>query len=407
MKPYDVIIIGGGMVGATLACDLARQHRSVALIEARPPEPFKPDDPFDLRVSAISRASQYIFEGLEVWPLIEDMRSLAYDRMTVWDAGGESEIHFDAADIGEPDLGHIIENRVIQTALLQRLESLDEVDLLCPERVRGIDYQEDRVLVDLESGQQLSASLLVGADGARSWVREHAGIGHSIIRDYDQKAIVCVVRTEQPHAYTAWQRFLPTGPLAFLPLPDSHYSSIVWSADTAVADEIMALGDEGFCAAITEAFQSRLGEVIWTSQRAAFPLRGTQAAAYVKPRLALVGDAAHTIHPLAGQGVNLGLLDAAVLAEVLEGERDPGRYMPLRRYERMRRGENTLMMHSMEGFKRLFGSRLPVIGELRSAGLSIVNQSPLLKRQFMIQAMGLSGERPLLARGRYGKYGAL
>jgi len=399
MKPYDVIIIGGGMVGATLACDLARQHRSVALIEARPPEPFQSDDPFDLRVSAISRASQHIFEGLEVWPLIEGMRSLAYDRMTVWETGVESEIRFDAADIGEPDLGHIIENRVIQRALLERLETLDEVDLLCPERVRDIDYQEDQVLVDLESGQQLSASLLVGADGARSWVREHAGIGHSIVRDYDQKAIVCVVKTEQPHEYTAWQRFLSTGPLAFLPLPDRHYSSIVWSADTAVADEILALEDEDFCAAITDAFQSRLGKVGWTSQRAAFPLRGTQAAAYVKPRLALVGDAAHTIHPLAGQGVNLGLLDAAVLAEVLEGERDPGRYLTLRRYERMRRGENTLMMHSMEGFKRLFGSRLPIINELRGAGLSMVNRSPMLKRQFMMQALGLARERPRLARG--------
>jgi 2-octaprenylphenol hydroxylase len=399
MKPYDVIIIGGGMVGATLACDLARQHRSVALIEARPPEPFKPEDPFDLRVSAISRASQHIFEGLEVWPLIEGMRSLAYDRMKVWEGGRESELRFDAADIGEPDLGHIIENRVIQTALLERLEILDEVNLLCPERVRDIDYQEDRVLVELESGQQLSASLLVGADGARSWVREHTGIGQSIVRDYDQKAIVCVVRTEQGHEYTAWQRFLSTGPLAFLPLPDRHYSSIVWSADTAVADEVMALEDEEFCAAITEAFQSRLGKVSWTSQRAAFPLRGTQAAAYVKPRLALVGDAAHTIHPLAGQGVNLGLLDAAVLAEVLEGERDPGRYLTLRRYERMRRGENTLMMHSMEGFKRLFGSRLPIINELRGAGLSMVNRSPMLKRQFMMQALGLAGERPSLARG--------
>jgi 2-octaprenylphenol hydroxylase len=319
--------------------------------------------------------------------------------MTVWEGGRESELRFDAADIGEPDLGHIIENRVIQTALLERLEILDEVNLLCPERVRDIDYQEDRVLVELESGQQLSASLLVGADGARSWVREHTGIGQSIVRDYDQKAIVCVVRTEQGHEYTAWQRFLSTGPLAFLPLPDRHYSSIVWSADTAVADEVMALEDEEFCAAITEAFQSRLGKVSWTSQRAAFPLRGTQAAAYVKPRLALVGDAAHTIHPLAGQGVNLGLLDAAVLAEVLEGERDPGRYLTLRRYERMRRGENTLMMHSMEGFKRLFGSRLPIINELRGAGLSMVNRSPMLKRQFMMQALGLAGERPSLARG--------
>lgn len=407
MKRYDVIIIGGGMVGATLACALAQQHRTVAVVEARFPRPFSQDDPFDLRVSAISRASQHIFEGLEVWALIQKKRSLAYDRMVVWDGGAGGEIHFDAADIGEPDLGHIIENRVIQTALLEAIESLDDVDLLCPALVTDMDLQEDRVVVGLDSGDQLEAKLLVGADGARSQVRERAGIEHSIVRDYGQKAIVCVVKTDEGHEYTAWQRFLNTGPLAFLPLPDAHYSSIVWSADTAVADEIMALDDEAFCAAISEAFESRLGRVGWTSERAAFPLRGTQAGAYVKPRLALVGDAAHTIHPLAGQGVNLGLLDAAALAEVLEGERDPGRYVALRRYERMRRGENTVMMHSMEGFKRLFGSRLPGIGRLRGLGLSMVDRLPLLKRQFMIQALGLSGERPSLAQGRYGKQDAV
>jgi 2-octaprenylphenol hydroxylase len=405
-KTYDVIIVGGGMVGAALACALARQHRSVAVIEARAPQPFSQDDPFDLRVSAISRASQHVFEALGVWPLIQKKRSQAYDRMVVWDES-DGEIHFDAADIGEPDLGHIIENRVIQTALLEAIASLDEVDLLCPAQVDDLDLQPERVVVTLDSGDQIEASLLVGADGARSQVRERLGIAYSVVRDYDQKAIVCVVRTEQGHDYTAWQRFLNTGPLAFLPLSDAHYSSIVWSADTAVADRIMVMDDEAFCTAIGEAFEFRLGRVDWTSARAAFPLRGTQAAAYVMPRLALVGDAAHTIHPLAGQGVNLGLLDAAALAEVLSGERDPGRYVALRRYERMRRGENTVMMHSMEGFKRLFGSRLPGIGPLRSLGLSMVDRLPLLKRQFMVQALGLSGERPALAKGGSGKQNAL
>jgi len=407
MKAYDVIIVGGGMVGAALACALASQHRSVAVIEARAPQPLSQDDPFDLRVSAISRASQNVFEALGVWPMIQDKRSQAYDRMVVWDESGGGEIHFDAADIGEPDLGHIIENRVIQTALMEAIDSLDEVDLLCPTQVADMDLQEDRVVVTLDSDDEIEASLLVGADGARSQVRERLGIGHSVIRDYDQKAIVCVVRTEQGHDYTAWQRFLNTGPLAFLPLPDAHHSSIVWSVDTAVADRLMALDDDAFCVAIGEAFEFRLGRVDWTSARAAFPLRGTQAAAYVMPRLALVGDAAHTIHPLAGQGVNLGLLDAAALAEVLSGERDPGRYVALRRYERMRRGENTVMMHSMEGFKRLFGSSLPGVGQLRSLGLSIVDRLPLLKRQFMVQALGLSGERPALARGKFGKQNAL
>jgi len=379
MKHYDVIIVGGGMVGATLACALAAQHRSVAIIEAFEPEPYSPGDGFELRVSAISRASQRVFENLDVWSLVEQRRMAAYDRMVVWDEGTAG---------------------IIQTALLEKIAILDDVDLLCPERVEKISYHEDRVVVDLESGVQLESALLVGADGARSQVRQGAGIGHSVVRDYGQKAIVCVVRTEKPHEYTAWQRFLDTGPLAFLPLPDVHYSSIVWSADNDYADALMALSDEDFMARMGMAFEYRLGGVTWTSERAAFPLRGTQAEHYVLPRLALVGDAAHTIHPLAGQGVNLGLLDAAALAEVLDGEHDPGRLLTLRRYERARRGENTIMMHSMEGFQRLFGSQLPVVSMLRGMGLSLVDRTPMLKQQFMYQAMGVAGERPLLARPR-------
>jgi 2-octaprenylphenol hydroxylase len=400
MKQYDVIIVGGGMVGATLACALAAQHRSVAIIEAFEPRPYSPDDDFELRVSAISRASQQVFQNLGIWPLIEQRRMAPYDRMVVWDEGTAGVIHFDAADIAEPDLGHIIENRIIQTALLEKIATLDDIDLLCPERVEKISYHEDRVELELESGKQLEAALLVGADGARSQVRQGAGIGHSVVRDYGQKAIVCVVKTEQPHEYTAWQRFLDTGPLAFLPLPDVHSSSIVWSADSDYADELMTLSDEEFMARMSGAFEHKLGKVTWTSERAAFPLRGTQAEDYVQPRLALVGDAAHTIHPLAGQGVNLGLLDAAALAEVLEGERDPGRLLTLRRYERARRGENTIMMHSMEGFQRLFGSQLPMVSTLRGIGLSLVDRAPMIKRQFMYQALGVVGERPALARQR-------
>lgn len=401
MKHYDVIIVGGGMVGATLACALAEQHRSVAIIEAFEPKPYADDDAFELRVSAISRASQQIFENLGIWPLIEKRRMAAYDRMVVWDEGTDGIIHFDAADIAEPNLGHIIENRVIQTALLEKIQGIDDIELLCPERIKSIDYEEERVVVNLESGTSFDAALLVGADGARSQVRQAAGIGHSVVRDYGQKAIVCVARTERSHEYTAWQRFLNTGPLAFLPLPDVHHSSIVWSADNDYADELMKLSDEDFTARMTAAFESQLGRVTWTSERAAFPLRGTQAEHYVLPRLALVGDAAHTIHPLAGQGVNLGLLDAAALAEVLEGERDPGRLLTLRRYERARRGENTIMMHSMEGFQRLFGSQLPVVSVLRGAGLSLVDRIPVLKEQFMYQALGIAGQRPALARQRF------
>jgi len=398
MNSYDVIVVGGGMVGASIACALADQQRRVAVIETRMPKAFSSDDPFELRVSAISRASQNLLENLGAWDLIRSRRMVAYDRMVVWQEEASGEVCFDAADIGEPDLGHIIENRVIQTALVDAMAAREEIDFLCPESVSAIDYREDDVAVTLGSGNTLSARLIIGADGARSFVRTRAGISHSIVRDYEQKAIVCVVRTRDPHEYTAWQRFLNTGPLAFLPLPDLHHFSVVWSADTGRADQIMMLDDAAFMQAIGEAIEFRFGPVEWTSERAAFPLRGTQAEHYVRPRLALIGDAAHTIHPLAGQGVNLGLLDVAALAEVLKRAPDPGAYHLLRRYERMRRGDNTLIMHGMEAFKRLFGTRLPLLGELRGMGLSAVNQSPWLKQQFMAQALGTSGEIPELAR---------
>ncbi len=396
MKSYDVIVVGGGMVGASIACALADQHRHVAVIETRMPEPFQQEDPYELRVSAISRASQNLFQNLGAWEKIQSRRMVAYDRMVVWQEGGIGEVCFNAADIGEPDLGHIIENRMIQTALIDAMAERDDIDFLCPESVASIDYHEDQVVLGLGSGETLSAQLLIGADGARSFVRGQAGIGHSVVRDYDQKAIVCVVRTQHSHEYTAWQRFLSTGPLAFLPLPDLNHFSIVWSADTRRADEIMGLDDEQFMRAIGEAIEFRFGRVEWTSERAAFPLRGTQAEEYVRPRLALLGDAAHTIHPLAGQGVNLGLLDVAALAEVLKSVDDPGAFHQLRRYERMRRGDNTLVMHSMEAFKRLFGAKLPLLGEVRGMGLSMVNDSPWLKQKFMNQALGTTGDLPEL-----------
>ncbi|RMG55144.1 MAG: FAD-dependent oxidoreductase [Gammaproteobacteria bacterium] len=396
MTQADIVIIGGGMVGATLACALAERHWRVALVEARPPQPFDPDSPWDLRVSAISRASQRIFEHLQLWPAMQAMRVSPYDRMVVWEEGA-GEIRFDAADMAEPDLGHIIENRVIQRAAWQRLEQLDDVLLHCPARIATLETADEAVRVGLEGGETIEARLVVGADGARSRLRELAGIGVSR-QDYGQKGIVCLVEVERGHEYTAWQRFLPSGPLALLPLADTRQCSIVWSADTPLADELMALDDAAFAERLQAAFGTRLGALRPLGRRAAFPLAGSQAQHYVQHRLALVGDAAHTIHPLAGQGVNLGLLDAADLVDRLRPGHDPGGRAALRAYERTRRSEDVLMMRAMEGFRYLFGNELAPLRLLRGAGLSLADRLPPLKQAFMRQALGLRRDLPALAR---------
>ncbi|MEJ2061152.1 MAG: UbiH/UbiF/VisC/COQ6 family ubiquinone biosynthesis hydroxylase [Gammaproteobacteria bacterium] len=395
---YDVIIAGGGMVGATLACALGQGGLRVAVLEQQAPRPFHRGDDYDLRVSAISRASQRIFEHLGVWPLLSARRISPYLHMCVWDAGGSGEIRFDSLDVGESCLGHIIENRVIQDALHQRLKDFQSVDVLLHAALEDFEVGADEVQVTLGDGRTLTARLLVGADGARSRVRERARIEWRV-QPYDQLGVVATVTTEKPHQATAWQRFLPTGPLAFLPLADGR-CSIVWSADTARAEDLMQLSDEDFIHQLGQAFGYKLGRITAVSPRAAFPLRGAQAAHYVKERVALIGDAAHTIHPLAGQGANLGFLDAAALAETLLGcGRDIGSLRVLRGFERSRRGENILMMRAMEGFKRLFGNRIPPLMRLRNWGLGMVDAAPPLKKEFIRQAMGLGGDLPQLARG--------
>ena len=289
------------------------------------------------------------------------------------------------------EFGHIIENRVIQDALLERLRGLDQVQWVCPGRLQGVDVDAECVTVTLEDGQRLFAGLLVGADGRNSAVRDHAGI-HAQVSDYGQQALVAVVATERPHAETAWQRFLPTGPLAFLPLFDGR-CSIVWSATSAEAQRLLQLEDAAFCAALGEAFGFRLGKVLDCGERVLFPLLRQSAQHYVRPRIALVGDAAHVIHPLAGQGVNLGLKDARELADTLLAAsaqgRDVGAFGVLRRYERARKGDNLLMMRLMDAFKQLFGTPAAPLRWARNAGLNLVDAVPALKNQIMRSAMGL------------------
>ncbi|MFZ1643391.1 MAG: UbiH/UbiF/VisC/COQ6 family ubiquinone biosynthesis hydroxylase [Candidatus Contendobacter sp.] len=398
---YDLIIAGGGMVGSALACALGDTDLKIALLEGTPLERVRPGEDLDSRVSAISRASQRIFAAVGAWDGMTAWRVSPFRDMRVWDATGFGNIHFDSAALGEPLLGWIIENRVIQFALLERARQLPAVNLLCPVALETAQaLEKDLWRVRLNDGREFTTRLLVGADGASSKVRQLAGI-ETGGWGYGQNAVVANVRGAEPHRETAWQRFLPTGPLAFLPLHDGR-CSIVWATTPEQADVLLALDEGDFGAALAAAFDRRLGAIVEVGPRAAFPLRLQHAHAYVKPGLALIGDAAHVIHPLAGQGVNLGLLDAATLAEVvldaLAAGHDFGALKVLRRYERWRKGDNVLMLGLMDGFKRLFGASLPPVRLLRNVGLNLTDAAGPLKNLIARRAMGLAGDLPRLAR---------
>jgi 2-octaprenylphenol hydroxylase len=393
-KRYDVIINGGGMVGATMAGLLAKQGKKVAVIEAFKVKKVLKKDPYELRVSAISKASKKALVDAGAWDSIVSQRVSPYEKMIVWDAAGDGLVEFDAAQLGEPELGHIIENRAIQFALTKALKQDERVGLYCPDSLSHFSVDDDQVHVELESGKQLSAQLLIGADGAHSRVRALANIDFER-DDYGQSGLVCVVKTEKHHEYTAWQRFQVSGPLAFLPLSDGS-CSIVWTLPSDRADYYLSRSDDDFKAALGEALDYKLGEITELGQRATFPLKGSQAKQYVKPRIALLGDAAHTIHPLAGQGVNLGLKDAVALSQVLSSvtpgnpgaTKDLGSYKLLRRYERARRGDNVLTMRAMEAFRLLFGHSAAPVKTLRNMGMKLFNQTPVLKNEIVKKAMG-------------------
>ena len=398
---YDMIIVGGGMVGATLACGLATSTEQVkiAVVDAFAPTLEWNEESYDMRVSAITRASQTIFRNIGAWEKICEQRLSPYRDMFVWDAAGNGELHFDSADLGEPDLGHIIENRVIVKALHQRMHELENIDVLCPAQVENVEYRDDNARLILKDQTQFTANLIVGADGSRSWIRQQADIAVKGW-DFDQAALVTTVKTEQYHQETAWQRFLNTGPLAFLPLTDG-YSSIVWSTTPEEAKRLSEIPEADFAAELEQAFDSKLGKIESVAERAVFPLRLFETMNYIKPRLALVGDAAHTIHPLAGQGVNLGLADVASLIDVvmaaLNDKKDIGSVAVLRRYERWRRAENRSMLVAMDGLKRLFGSELSIVKELRNVGMNLTDKVTPLKNIMMRQAMGISGNPPSLS----------
>ncbi|WP_461481609.1 UbiH/UbiF/VisC/COQ6 family ubiquinone biosynthesis hydroxylase [Porticoccus sp.] len=399
---FDIVVVGAGMVGASFAALVAGsdwgQTLRIGVLEASPFAMPDLSDSFDPRVVALTATSRQLLDRVGVWQQIADRRACPYRRMAVWEADGTGHIEFDCAEVRQPNLGHIVENALIVQALLQRLGQLPNVTLLCPAQVTGLEREADSqaVIIRLADGGSVATRLLAAADGAHSKVRELCGLP---LRqwDYGHQAIVTTVTTEREHGYTARQRFLPEGPLAFLPLRDEqgdcHHCSIVWSQQPEKAAELMALDDAAFCRALTRAGDHCLGEVVAVDKRYAIPLWQRHAVDYVLPGVALLGDAAHTIHPLAGQGVNLGFQDVLVLAEEvqrsLSRQLSPGELNGLKRYQRRRKPHNLGMMVTMEGFKRLFESRGLPLRLLRNDGLKLANRLGPIKNRLVRQAMGL------------------
>ena len=404
-REYDIAIIGGGPVGATTAALLARHGgflpERIALLAPELEEASPPQGPPDLRVAAISRSSQQVLRNARAWSRLPAERLCAYECMRVWHESvpydGPEVLVFRAAELAEAELGHIVENRALAAASLEAFR--EQGGTVIASTITSVSTAAEAVRLDTRSGE-FTARLIVGADGARSQVRE---LLHLALRshDYRQSAIVATVETARAHQFTAWQRFLADGTLALLPLFDGS-CSIVWSVHQPRAQELMALGTDEFNAALDVASDRVLGRVRLLSERIAVPLRRATAVSLIGERVALVGDAAHVIHPLAGQGVNLGLLDAAALCEVLAGgvaeREDPGAARLLTRYEQLRLTDDTLMSWSMSAFNEIFARGPGPGGWLAARLLGLAGASGSTRRLFARRAMGLSGELPGLAR---------
>lgn len=394
----DIAIVGGGSVGLALACALASQSNlSIVLLESIPERAVFSADHYHHRVSAISLSSVNIFKSLGVWSAMTAQRVSGFSGIKVWDADHPEDLAFNSNEIGEPLLGYIIENIVVQNALETKLRTLPNVRIISPIQLTSMHNTADAVILN----ECIKAKIAVAADGANSWLRQQAGIavqGES----YDQEAIVATVTTTKPHEKIARQVFLPQGPLAFLPLDEAHTCSIVWSNQKPEAQRLMALDDQAFSVALAAAFGQRLGEVKKISKRYIFPLKKQQAANYVAGRIVLVGDAAHVVHPLAGQGVNLGLLDAASLAEIIleaiKSKADFSASSCLRRYERWRRADNIALLTGVDILKQIFASDNVSIKTMRSVGLALTRRLGLLRNIFTRYAVGHREGLPQLAK---------
>ncbi|WGE32391.1 FAD-dependent monooxygenase [Actinobacillus genomosp. 2] len=393
MKSADIVIIGGGMVGLALAALLADTDLQIKIIERYIP---KTDQTFSNRVSAINATSEKMLKQIGAFQLIPPERLSPYQKMSVWEQDSFARIEFDNNDpaiqqLALHQLGFIIENNQIQTALWQKVSQQNNVEIILS-APQTIGISENGAFLTLENGEMISAKLVVGADGAHSWLRKQIHIPLTS-KDYEQTALVCNVKTVESHQYTAQQIFSPESILAFLPLPDQHLCSIVWSLLPDKAQQLQACDEQQFNRALTIAFDNRLGLVEVQSERSIYPLVARYARDFAQSRIALIGDAAHTIHPLAGLGVNLGFADAITLAEEIKQHsvvgNDIGEYRHLRRFERIRKAEAIKLLTAMEGLKQLFNGNHPLKKFIRGVGLSVTDQLPPLKKFFLAQAVGI------------------
>jgi len=387
---FDALIVGAGIVGSSAALALAQLDLRVALIEAQPPPQWRKEEEVDLRVVALASSSVELFGRLNVWKAISEARICPYRRMQVWDAQSSGELYFDAAESGDGALGYIVENRLIQHVLWQKLQQCPAIELYCPAVAATTHLTDQNRFVELADGTRLRGRLVIAADGSLSPLRQMLQMntqGH----DYAQRAIVAHVQTERPHQFTAWQRFLPSGPLAFLPLSEGH-SSIVWSASTVEAERLLTLDDHDFLAQLGAAFDFRLGRITSCTPRMSFPLKLQLADSYIAARFVLIGDAAHTVHPLAGQGVNLGLRDVIALVDVIEQAKskksDFSTFINLRKYERKCKSENFMTAWSFDGINRIFSSNSTSLGFMRGVGMRLIHRISPLKQILVNRAAG-------------------
>ena len=399
---FDVIVVGAGLIGAASACLFARQGLRVGLVEAREAGASAGQDE---RVSAVNLAVGNLFRALDVWPGIDPGAISPYHAMKVWDRNSPAKISFLAADLGEQCLGYIIENRLMIAAMMEKLQQNYNVTIMHGTEVNAIEAHANGRGVGITlsgglSGEQFETRLLVGADGTRSRVRELCGL-QTRFSDFAQDAIVTTVSTSRDHRATAWQCFLETGPVAMLPRADRR-CSLVWSCDRDAAEQLAHLSEAEFRARLEPLFFDQLGEITDCQPRQRFPLTQHHASRYIADSVALIGDAAHVTHPLAGLGANIGFVDAAALAEVVEQAhthgRDIGRHSVLRRYERWRRGDNALVLAMMEGVKEIFGSPLSAAKAARSSGMNLADSVAPVKRLLAKYATGLYRDMPQVCR---------
>lgn len=392
LEHSDLFIVGGGMVGAALAAACAASHYRIHVLETSLPDAFATDSPPDLRVSAISPASRQLLESIGAWSAISAMRTAPYQRMLVWEGQESNGTMFSADEIGESELGHIIENRIVQLGCLQAMQQHDNIELISGDALASFSQHDDYCQIRLQSGREFRAKLLVAADGANSQTRKLAGIGLDA-HDYPMHAFVATVAIEGGERDITWQRFTPHGPQSLLPLP-GDYASLVWYERPEVVREFEQMDEQALLTAFTRQFPDRLPRLTSLVSRGSFALTRRHAQHYFRGRVVLAGDAAHTIHPLAGQGVNLGFQDvkclAALINEAARQQQDQGSEALLRQYQRQRTAPNHAMQRLMDAFCYGFSNEVTPLRLLRQFSLKLANRPSPLKREIVRYALGFS-----------------